>query len=268
MRNILLILTLSIFYACRPTGTTKTSTDSNIDSKELMQTFALTTFERHKIDTFEDNRTDTSFFKVTYPSSNDATFNRWMQQFALGSDSISLEEAAQLFLEAHGEVYKDHGSAYPSWQEDYQLTFTRLQEAYWGLNRQYYGYTGGAHGMYYTHYLHIDPSTKELIPIDSLLNQATFDQLTKLAETRFRKDEGLTQDTPLDQGYFFENGTFYLPSQFTFEKDSIAFIYGIYEIKPYSEGETVLRLAYKDIDPHLTPFAKQIIKQAPISNDK
>lgn len=232
-----------------------------------MPTFALTTFEKHKVDSTAEQLTDTTYFRATYPLFEDQELQQWVEHLLLGTDSLTLEEAAARFLDEHRELYLDTTLPIRPWMEEYDLAFTRQQDQYWALTRSYYGYTGGAHGIYYTQYLHVDPQQKRLLPIDSLLDMKAFASLTALAEKSFRQQEGISDKASLEEEYFFEEGQFYLPTNFALEKDSIAFLYGLYEIKPYAAGETILRLAYKDVQSYLKPLAKQIIETKPIKQD-
>jgi len=221
----------------------------------------LVTFERFSVLDSNTSTSDTTWFRVQYPEIENPQVSQWIQHIALGSDSLTLEEAASQFLKEHKEVYR--GDQFDrAWIQDIELYITRQHRTYWGLTRLFYTYTGGAHGMFLTEYLHVDPINKVFIPSDELINVELMPELTSQAEKAFRKAESLSEDAKLDENYFFENGTFYLPSNFTFEQDSISFVYGLYEIKPYVHGETFLRLAYSDIQKHLTPKAKELLKNA------
>lgn len=111
----------------------------------------------------------------------------------------------------------------------------------------FFSFEGGAHpNTVYISY-NIDPKTRTFLSIDSLIKPDSLDDFHALAEANFRKNENLTPDQGLEDGYFFENAKFKLPQTFSVSKRGILFTYSPYEIKAYAAGKTELMITYPEI---------------------
>jgi len=124
-----------------------------------------------------------------------------------------------------------------------------------------YTYTGGAHGNYATVFAHYDLTNHASFTLDDVVTKPFQNELTAVAERYFRKQEKLPVDEPLDNRYFFNEGRFHIPENFALEQDSLLFLYNIYEIKPYVDGKTELRVPYSEINRLLTDRAKRFIAE-------
>lgn len=97
-----------------------------------------------------------------------------------------------------------------------------------------------------THF--INWNTKKASPIklsDVLIDQYS-DQLTKIAEDIFRKNENLSATTSLD-GYAFKNAQFALNDNFLITPLGLKFLYNQGEAKPISYGQVGLFIPYSQI---------------------
>lgn len=107
----------------------------------------------------------------------------------------------------------------------------------------YYMFTGGAHGIHGTTYMNFDVTTGKLLTLDDLFTDRA--QLETLGATYFRQQHDLDEKTTWeDSGYWFENNQFYLPDNFALTEDGVLFIYSIYEIASYVEGEQEVKIPY------------------------
>ncbi len=204
--------------------------------------------------------TDTAFFAASYPLFDDSTANRFVQTALLGDDSTTVEEAASTFI---GEFDRFHASdPYPRiWTSESHAKVYSITPSYLALAIHASSYTGGAHGNYATIFKHYDLQTSEWLTLDDMVIPSFQNELTAVAERYFRNQENLGVNQPLDDGYFFDQGQFSLPDNFAIEPDSILFLYNIYEIKPYVNGQTELRVPHADIERLLSDRAKRIITE-------
>jgi putative lipoprotein len=96
----------------------------------------------------------------------------------------------------------------------------------------YYGYSGGAHGMYSTQFLNIDLTKKTLLDIDDVINP---DQHDKLKELLWE-----TYSNASNNETFTSKAEFYVEKDFYFSHDGITFVYPPYAIGSFAEGEKEL----------------------------
>ncbi len=98
-----------------------------------------------------------------------------------------------------------------------------------------YLYTGGAHGMYWTHYLNVDPQTGEELTIEKVFKPESKDTVV----SRIRNK--LAESPEVVEG-IYDLSEVGLPAQFRLEADTITFHYQVYEIAPYVSGPIVVSL--------------------------
>lgn len=215
-------------------------------------------YSEHLIKTSET--TDTAFFAASYPVFDDSIANRFVQAALLGDDSTTVVEAANTFI---GEFDRFYASdPYPRiWTSESHAEVYSNTPSYLALAIHASSYTGGAHGNYATIFKHYDLQASEWLTLDDMVSPSFQNELTAVAERYFRTQENLGINQSLEDAYFFDDGQFSLPDNFALEPDSMLFLYTIYEIKPYVNGETELRVPYTDIERLLTDRAKRIITE-------
>ncbi|MVN93117.1 DUF3298 and DUF4163 domain-containing protein [Mucilaginibacter aquatilis] len=127
------------------------------------------------------------------------------------------------------------------------------------LNLEYNGYqfTGGAHGMTIVRYLNWDVAGKKKILLSDIFRPGYEDELNKIAEQIFRKQENLSETASLANNYFFKDAKFSLNQNFLITPVGITFLYNQYEIKPYAAGRTTLEIPYEKI--------KTLLKQGTVT---
>jgi len=217
-----------------------------------------TLYSDHVVKTNET--TDTTFYAVSYPSFKDSMANRFVLKTLLGSDTATVKGAAQTFVSEFDRFFLS--DAFPRiWTSESNAKVHHITPTYLGLVIDVYTYTGGAHGNYATVFAHYDLANQVPLTLDDIVTKPFRNELTAVAERYFRKQENLSVDQPLDDRYFFDEGHFHIPDNFALESDSLLFLYNIYEIKPYVDGQTELRVPYSEIDRLLTDRAKRIISE-------
>jgi len=204
--------------------------------------------------------TDTAFYAASYPVFDDSSANRFVQTALLGDDSTTVEEAASTFIGEFDRFYTS--DPYPRiWTSESHAKVYRITPSYLALAIHASSYTGGAHGNYATIFKQYDLQANEWLTLDDVVTPSFQNELTAVAERYFRAQENLGISQSLEDAYFFDGGQFSLPDNFVLEADSMLFLYTIYEIKPYVNGETELRVPYADIERLLTDRAKRIIAE-------
>jgi len=208
-----------------------------------------------------ENKKDTTYFKMVYPVFDTQAINEVITHWAISDTAHhTVEEEANAFISNFDDFIKM--DEYPrAWYSETYIRVIQNTRNYLALATDVNDYTGGAHGNYATLFFNYNPVNKDSIGLSQVIANEQYPHLTDIAEQIFRKQEGLTPEQPLDDNYFFEENTFHLPSNFTLTSDGILFLYNIYEIKPYVSGITELLIPYEKVDSLLTPQAKQIIQE-------
>lgn len=201
--------------------------------------------------------TDTTYYTASYPVFQDSAINRFVLNALLG-DTTTVEESAQTFINEFDDFH--HSDPFPRvWTSESHAKVYQITPSYFGLAINAYTYSGGAHGNYATVFMHYDITARKPLTFDEIVTRSYRNELAAIAERHFRAQENLTIDESLENDYFFDDGHFSLPDNFALEPDSMLFLYNIYEIKPYVDGQTELRVPYTEIDRLLTDRAKRII---------
>ena len=88
-----------------------------------------------------------------------------------------------------------------------------------------------------------------------LKNEDIFSNLhlvLKLVEAKFRAKYNVNATLSLNQqGYCFENNSFYLTNNIFFTIEGVKFLYNINEISSYEKGSFEVILTYQEIDKYL-----------------
>lgn len=125
------------------------------------------------------------------------------------------------------------------------------------LNHHNYEYLGGAHGVYSSNYLCLDARNKKVLTLKDILN-INEPELVKLLEKEARKLYHAKDTEPLNAYMLAEE--LYVPEQFYITGKGITFVYGIYEVASYAEGEINLFIPYTKVKNMLTPYIVERMK--------
>ncbi len=204
---------------------------------------------------------DSTYFVVTYPVFSDDKINEYVQtHIVLDSGENSVEDMGRKFIRDYDQFYDEVEFKRP-WYQDKRDSVDVQTKSYIGFSTRFESYTGGAHGVYYTVYNNYSINKNKELLINDIVEDEFQDSLTKIAEDFFRKQEGISENHSLTDGYFFDGGVFSLPKNFILQKDGILFLYNIYEIKAYVFGETRLFIPYTSILDMLTLEGKEIFSE-------
>jgi hypothetical protein len=96
------------------------------------------------------------------------------------------------------------------------------------------------------HFINWNTKKSKSIKLSDILVDQYGDQLKKVAESIFRKNENLNETASLS-GYSFKNGLFTLNNNFLITPIGLKFLYNNGEAKPDSYGPVVLFIPYSQI---------------------
>lgn len=224
---------------------------SYVDLKEVSPYFAL-----------HNDSIDTAFYAIRYPQFDVQKYNVMLKPYILIEGENTAQEAAENFIMAYNEFVEDEATRQLqfAWHRDIECTIAINTPLFFSLKNTLSEYTGGAHGNSYVFWTNFDVLKAEKIELPDILAENKHDELTQIAEKYFRKSESLLDTASLDSLYFFKEGKFQLNDNFGFTANHFILYYNEYEIKPYSEGTTEIRIPYEQIKDLLTIRGKQYLE--------
>ena len=104
---------------------------------------------------------------------------------------------------------------------------------------RYYSYTGGPHGVGGNVYLTVDMTTHKVLTLSDIIDQKKLPEVKELL-WRFYTDSGRIKD----EDAFTKKTDFDVSKNFYLAHDGIHFIYHVYEIASYAEGEQDLVISW------------------------
>lgn len=115
------------------------------------------------------------------------------------------------------------------------------------LSINYFIFTGGAHPNEFTKYTVFSKSSGNVLSLNDIFKPGFEDLLNKKIDMAFRKKKGLTESDNLQtKGGLFENKISY-NNNFAISEDVIDFFYNNYEIAPYVNGSTELKIPLSEL---------------------
>jgi hypothetical protein len=109
------------------------------------------------------------------------------------------------------------------------------------------GYSGGAHGWYGESYNVFDLQRNKSISNTNIFKDVNDESFSKILLKYFKKDSNE------DQKDCLFSDTIPINNNFFFDKESITFVYNIYEIMPYACGMTTITVPFAEITKYLKP---------------
>lgn len=280
IKNLFLAVFGLILMACQNQNNKHSQTDSNttkiavaIEEKGISFKDSLPYQMVHFYKATEKSRipADSSkyaYVKADYPTFasdqeflNNKILNIVTAEPWTGNKHYSVEKAAQSFFKEYLEFKKDYPDSPAGYTWDDQLNVSFQDTNLVALTHVSYIYTGGAHGLQSIIYYNLDLKNNKQLELKDLLSANYSNKLTDIAESIFRKDEGLSENEGLDN-YFFENNVFVINDNFIITPKGLLFTYNPYEIKAYAEGTTDLLIPYSRLTEFIKPdsFIAKYIK--------
>ena len=161
-------------------------------------------------------------------------------------------EYQTILNDVKASLEKEHelGFSRNSW-----MTFVGQKEKLATFAVRYYGYTGGPHGVGGSEYLTVDMTTHKVLTLPDIIDQKKLSEVKELLWS-FYTDDGRIKD----EDAFTKKTDFDVSKNFYLAHDGIHFIYHVYEIASYAEGEQdlVIPWVWLERENLLTPdFVKQ-----------
>lgn len=194
---------------------------------------------------------DTTAAKIIFPKFKSDILNESIHKQLLGvfgpeEPAKSISELASNFIEGYERFRTEIPERPQTWYLNIKAKVLFQNPKYLSLEVRSEEYAGGAHGNLFIKYLNYDPKTYAPLILDDFLLPNSTPKLIQIAEKKFRENEGLTPNQSLEN-YFFEDAKFSLPANYRLTEEGLEFLYNNYEIKPYSDGITILVLPYASI---------------------
>lgn len=263
------ICSLIFIWACGIENNDKSTTAENnhlfledtlqysyVDFKEVSPYFAL----------FNDT-IDTTFYSIRYPQLDIQKYNDLLKSYIFIEGENTPQEAASNFIMGYNEFVEDEATRqlHFAWYRKIECLIATNTPLFFSMKNKLSEYTGGAHGNNYVFWTNFDVVKAKKIELADVLAKNKQEELTKIAEHYFREVESIQDTASLDSSYFFEGGKFKLNDNFGFTEKHLVIYYNEYEIKPYSEGTTEIRIPYEKIHGLLNIRGKQYIESIKIN---
>ncbi|WP_373774746.1 DUF3298 domain-containing protein [Porphyromonas loveana] len=175
-----------------------------------------------------------------------------MLAYAAASDSIYLAEVEPELKEelAANPNYRPEGGLYSYVEELFGQVIYR-QDSLLVYGVEIFGYTGGAHGHFFTRLFNLDLHTGKLIRLFDFLDEKKARELTDMLWKQLMEDQDVTSREALNEMGYGTLGDLYLTDNYEITPNGISFHFNQYEIAPYAMGMIVVTLSYKDLAPYI-----------------
>lgn len=165
----------------------------------------------------------------------------------------SLRSLTDNFMKAYADDKKTTNRPSMYYTAEGEVAILRQDSSLTTLQYDTYTYTGGAHGASFTGFINWNNKNNKNLTLDDILLSGYQQQLNKIAEKIFRKQENLSDTSSLARDYFFKDARFTVNNNFLITPVGLRFVYNQYEIKPFAAGQTDLLVPYNQIKKLLKP---------------
>lgn len=164
------------------------------------------------------------------------------------------------FIKSYKEDIKNNAemasSATANYEDYLHLSVLYNENGFVTIDKNFFGYTGGAHGFGGDLYYCLDVVNKKLLKLSDVLTSDSA-QLQLVVEAAFRKARGLSKTDSLNE-ILFENHLA-TTTNFYFTPTGIGFLYLQYEVASYADGTFSVFVSYSDLKKYIQPsFAKRM----------
>lgn len=263
MRNGILFIFFFVTLSCANERTKSISSASSSENVR-QDTVNYSYHTKREISSYfvgDSTHIDTAYYQITYPIFANKEVNGALQDAIFIDRENNADEAAISFLNGYNEFVEESSTTtiHAAWYKKAQSKIVLNTPLFLTLQTSIQEYTGGAHGNHVTIFTVFDTDRLQKIKLEEIIATGKLVELTQKAETKFRKQENLSDTSSLSKDFFFEDGIFALNDNFGLTKDRLIIYYNEYEIKPYSEGITIIELPYEDISDILNARGKRYI---------
>lgn len=226
--------TVTGFVHTSETSETPDSTESTIG-----YAFYTPQFSSNLMDSVYKDSVNKMIYELTLSETMGYESNLGYQQL---TESFFEARMDSFLLEAQYEA--DYLEANPwsmeiGFQIDEYKSYVTLEYSGWN-------YTGGAHGNFWDSFYLFDKSTGSILNLLDFVSDVEI--LEQIALPYFRAQNEVPEGMTLEEyGFWFEGDQLKLNENFYFTKDSIVFVFNIYEIAPYAGGAVELKVPLSDL---------------------
>jgi hypothetical protein len=246
----LLILMAVVVFACR-NEKKRSGTMATVDT--LTYTYdSVKVTSKNIVKPVENQLADTANAVIKYPVFKNDTLNNYIKRqvfnfFAQEEKVTSYQDIANSFISGYEDFYRHNAETPQWWYLMIDLKVIKQTSNYIALKYIHSDYAGGAHGNTVISFINFNPKTNQPVLLDSLIQPDKKEELLRLGESIFRKNEKLSPIEPLEGKYFFDKGKFHLPASFYVGDKGLVFLYNPYEIKAYVYGTTELTIPFANL---------------------
>lgn len=253
MRRVFYFLVLIAFFiSCRNEKTAdKVTAPPKVDTLTFKYD-SVKVYSKHIVKTGA-KEFDTAKAIVTYPIFENEVLNKYVQRQVLNYFSeedksvIAYQDIAKSFINGYDSFIGENHDSEQAWFLIIDMNVLHQKDSYIAIKYTHSDYSGGAHPNTNFSFINYDLKINKAITLDSLINNNKKNELTRIAENIFRKNEKLGPTESLEGKYFFSDGKFSLPENFYISKKGLVFFYNPYEIKAYAYGITELTIPFADL---------------------
>lgn len=179
------------------------------------------------------------------------TFVQEILSFENDAKTNSYDTLALNFIKNYNEAYRTYPENALPWEANFNLEHKPLSLKVYQFVCDYFIFTGGAHGSHAVKSFIIDLNSGKTIPKKELF--INFEGFKKYAEAEFRKQMNIPGDLN-EAGFTFADNKFKLSENFYETKTDWILHYNAYEIAPYVQGSTIIKLPKQEVATYLNPL--------------
>jgi len=247
MKQILLFICLSVLFAsCR---------------KQVPLQFSTKDYEaRTKLNCKPGNCTyiHLEIPEASGPEAASQNINKVLFQFVSSKICLdnekktsSYDTLAQHFIASYDEVNRIYPEEAIAWEANFKVSHKALSATTYQVVWDYYIFTGGAHGLQASKVFFFNLDTGETISTKDLF--LNYEGFKNYAESEFKKQLGI-EGSYAAAGFTFEDGKFQLPENFYQTTNEWVLYYNPYEIAPYVQGASIVKLPKEKVQTYLNPL--------------
>ncbi|NOL48999.1 RsiV family protein [Pelistega europaea] len=171
-------------------------------------------------------------------------------------DNVTEEDVEQAYAAIFNQFKEGAPESKPiSLQKTTEVRYVGQKESLLTFNLQTYLFEGGAHGMMSTHYINIDADKKTIISLNNLVQKGNLNKVRDVLWEAYQQRSNMLGTEPT-----VKKKDFKVSNNFYFTADGIVFVYPVYELASYAEGEVELLASYYQINQFLAKDYQQTAK--------
>lgn len=140
---------------------------------------------------------------------------------------------------------------YPAYTESGETYYLGQRNHIVSFSQNFYHYSGGAHGIGQTNYLNVDINKQAIITLDDLVSQKNQAKLREILWESY-KNERLDENGKFEES-FMTHTDFFIANNFYFTPNGVTFVYPVYALGPYVEGEIEIFAGFEQLKDLISP---------------